>query len=704
LSVLGPIEAQGPAGPIELTRAKERTLLATLALFHGRTASREQLVDALWGERPPRGPEKALHTHIQRVRAALGPGVIETQSGGYSLSAEVVVDAALFESEARTGDSMHMLRAALARWTGEPYADLGEWPPAEMERWRLAELHEHALERCLELEIEAGPAAGCIGELESMVLDKPLRERRWVLLATALQRDGRVADALRACQRARKEFAEELGIDPGPELLTLEEDILMADVGSKSPDDDLARIDRLRRSGNALLKTGSPAEAKEQLAYALDLAEELRVDPRVRVDLLLSLGDARRRSGDHDEAMAAYSEATWIARLHRDPVRVARAALGAAGEAWMAGLDPNAPAIALLEEALELFSDTPSPLRARLLARLAVAESMSRPFADADKHSEEALSVARLIGHPETLATALHARAVTLDLARLPQRRALLDELLELARRHTRRDWEAWALFVQARTDALYGAVDDCLSRCHQTAVIGADIADPVLVIAANRRSTLEATVRRGYEASERALSETHRAISRVIPDAGVAHAGEIAIVRILFDRHDDFAADAREGGATFAQPTVHAVAHALNAIYSAKKGDVRSAERAMSALDPESLEALPHDEYWLPFAWAYTLACSLTSDARRATDFVSILRPFSELFLVDRAFVFLGSVHHHLGLLEATAGAHDRARLHLREALIAHQRLRAPKWVQLTEAALGTLDDREAHDFRARP
>jgi DNA-binding SARP family transcriptional activator len=691
---LGQIEVRGTAGPIEVTRAKERALLAALALHHGRAVSTDQLVDALWSDRPPQRPEKALHTHIQRIRAALGPAVIETHSGGYSLSADVVVDAELFETDARRTDSARTLRDTLACWRGEPYADLGEWPPAEMERWHLNELRDHALETCLELEIDGGPAAGCIGELESMVADKPLRERRWHLLVTALYREGRVADALGACQRARKEFVEELGIDPGPELMALEEEILLADVGSKTPGDDLSRLDRLRRSGNALLETGSPAGARTQLEDALSMAEALRVDARVHVDLLLSLGEARRRSGDYDAAMDAFSEATWIARLHRDPVRVARAALGAAGEAWMAGLDPNAPAIALLEEALQLLSVTPSALRARLLARLAVAESMSRPFADVERHADEAMSVARLIGHPATLATALHARAVTMDLARLPQRRALADELLELARLHTRRDWEGWALFVHARMDGLYGAVDDCLSHCSDVALIGAEIADPVLAIAANRRRTLEATLGEEYEAAEQALNDTRVAISHVIADAGVFHAGELAIIRLLYGRENDFLAETGEVGVTFAPPPWRAVAHALNAVYSARKGDIRSAERAMSALDRRTLDALPRDEFWLTFAWAYTLACWLTRDARRAAEFASILRPYSALFLVDRTFVFLGSVDHHLGLLDTIAGSDDRARFHLERAVIAHERLRAPMWTRLTQSALDSLND----------
>jgi predicted ATPase/DNA-binding SARP family transcriptional activator len=257
LCVFGPVAARGSAGPIALPRAKERALLAALALYHGRVVSKDRLVDAVWADGPPAGAEKVLRTHVHRLRSSLGDGVIETHSDGYALAPEVVVDAELFETEASASDSVQGLRAALARWNGEPYADLGEWAPAELERTRLAELRDGALETCLALEIEAGGATGCIAELEAMTADKPLRERRWILLMTALSRDGRVADALRTYQRARKVFAEELGIDPGPELRTLEEQILLADlqkapgnlprqltsfVGRERPSDQLAAL------------------------------------------------------------------------------------------------------------------------------------------------------------------------------------------------------------------------------------------------------------------------------------------------------------------------------------------------------------------------------------------------------------------------------------------------------------------------------
>jgi DNA-binding SARP family transcriptional activator len=113
LCVFGRTKVVGSVGTIEFTRAKERSLLAALALFHDRVVSSDRLVQALWEDQPPRRPQRALHTHIQRVRAALGPAVIETHPDGYSLATEVTVDAESLEREARTADSPTTLRAAL---------------------------------------------------------------------------------------------------------------------------------------------------------------------------------------------------------------------------------------------------------------------------------------------------------------------------------------------------------------------------------------------------------------------------------------------------------------------------------------------------------------------------------------------------------------------------------------------------------------
>ncbi len=79
-----------------------------------------------------------------------------------------------------------------------------------------------------------GQSAQLVGELEAMVTTDPLRERRWAMLMLALYRCGRQADALRTFQRARSHLIDELGIEPGPELRSLERAIVAQD-----PDLDL---------------------------------------------------------------------------------------------------------------------------------------------------------------------------------------------------------------------------------------------------------------------------------------------------------------------------------------------------------------------------------------------------------------------------------------------------------------------------------
>jgi hypothetical protein len=186
----------------------------------------------------------------------------------------------------------------------------------------------------------------------------------------------------------------------------------------------------------------------------------------------------------------------------------------------------------------------------------------------------------------------------------------------------------------------------------------------------------------------------TRDAMSRVIPDAGVVHWGEMAIIRLLHGRDAEVEPASRGLKITFAKASADAFTRAMSAVHSARQGDNDGAARSMMAIDKDELRTLPKDEFWLPLVWAYSLACWLTNDAERAADFAPMLRPFADLFVVDRAFVFLGSVRHHLGLLCATAGARDEAELHLRSALNEHRRLGSPVWIKLTQEALRRVDE----------
>ena len=90
-------------------------MVATLALFLGRVVSTDRPADAVWADSPPVHADKALQTHIQRLRTVLGPGAVETHSDGYALAARVVVDANLFEAEARATGAM----TCATRWRAE---------------------------------------------------------------------------------------------------------------------------------------------------------------------------------------------------------------------------------------------------------------------------------------------------------------------------------------------------------------------------------------------------------------------------------------------------------------------------------------------------------------------------------------------------------------------------------------------------------
>jgi len=238
--VLGPVRAWRDGEPLATGSPQQRALLAALLLREGRTATAAELIDALWGEEPPSQALAAVRTYASRLRKVLDPGVLVSESGGYAVRGlgEGALDlavaqelAAEAEKARNTGDlyrAREALRQALALWDGETLAGV-PGPYAQAQRVRLEEWRLQLLETRLDLDLEQGCHAEAVSELTALTAAHPLRERLRELLMLALYRSGRQAEALAVYADTRRLLAEELGVDPRPELRELQQRVLRAD-------------------------------------------------------------------------------------------------------------------------------------------------------------------------------------------------------------------------------------------------------------------------------------------------------------------------------------------------------------------------------------------------------------------------------------------------------------------------------------------
>ncbi|MGW0711828.1 AfsR/SARP family transcriptional regulator [Streptomyces sp. NPDC002643] len=240
--LLGPVEAWHAGRPVRLGGPKPRALLAVLLLRAGQVVPADALVDVIWGDEPPDTARALVQTYVSALRRALpheAADAIETRPPGYRLRPGVArVDLDEFESRtaegrraAAAGDhdaAARLLRTALALWRGPALGGVGE--ALRSETVRLEEARQAALEERIAAELEAGGReAELVTELTALVDEHPTRERLRGQLMLGLYRWGRQADALAVYAEGRTVLAEELGLDPGPELNRLYEAILRAD-------------------------------------------------------------------------------------------------------------------------------------------------------------------------------------------------------------------------------------------------------------------------------------------------------------------------------------------------------------------------------------------------------------------------------------------------------------------------------------------
>jgi WD40 repeat protein/DNA-binding SARP family transcriptional activator len=202
--------------------------------------SAEQLTDALWGDEPPASATKVVQGCIARLRKILGADAIETTAQGYRLTVDHDdLDARRFERLLSRGRELlslgqperaaHVLGEATELWQGDPLREIEDWDPGRIEAERLQALRTEAEELRIEAALRAGRHLEVLATAQGLVAAEPLREQRWGLLARAEYQSGRQAEALRTLRRARAMLATEAGLDPGPDLVALEDAILHQD-------------------------------------------------------------------------------------------------------------------------------------------------------------------------------------------------------------------------------------------------------------------------------------------------------------------------------------------------------------------------------------------------------------------------------------------------------------------------------------------
>ena len=251
---LGPLQVDREGQPVPLAGRRLTAALSLLIMNVNQRVSTDALVEALWGDSPPAGPEATLQSHLFRLRKVLEPersrsrpfSTILHEAGGYRLVASPThIDSLIFDEAA--GSARDLLLAgqprralnrcveALALWRGRPWTPHGDEGWARAATTRMEELHVQLRERQIEALLELGDAHQALADLDLLVAEHPLRERFWAQLMLACYRLGRTDEALAAYQRARTLLDEEIGVEPGADLRQLQASILAADPALLGP-------------------------------------------------------------------------------------------------------------------------------------------------------------------------------------------------------------------------------------------------------------------------------------------------------------------------------------------------------------------------------------------------------------------------------------------------------------------------------------
>ncbi|MEE8346459.1 MAG: AAA family ATPase, partial [Dehalococcoidia bacterium] len=444
-------------------------------------------------------------------------------------------------------------------------------------------------------------------------------------------------------------------------------------------------IDYATRAAERALSLAAYEEAAGLYDIALQAVElKERADEGQRCELFLSLGDARWKAGDTDGAKETFRRAAELARRLNEPQRLARAALGTGGPWGEVGVIDE-PLIDVLEEALEALGEGDSPLRARVLSRLALAFYWTGSPERRAALSQEAVGMARRVGDPPTLAYALMRRIYTISgPGNVDDQLAAATEIVRQAEELGDREMALQGHLFRLLSLLELGDIPAVDVEMEAHARLAEELRQPFYLWYTDQLRFVRALMEGRFQEAERLARQAQTTGQRVREqDADMRFEIQMLVLRRERGGLDESEAAARRF--TEQYPGLPAWRCALAWLYGelGREGEARAEFERLAADD---FADLPRDAIWFTTVAFLSQACAFLADTGRAATLYDLLLPYAGRNIVQGAIACYGSASHYLGLLAATMERWEDAARHFEDALEMNAKIGAKPFVAHTQ------------------
>lgn len=433
--------------------------------------------------------------------------------------------------------------------------------------------------------------------------------------------------------------------------------------------DAATAIEAAQRAARRAGELSAYGDAAALHARISELLETSEAPPAERCDALLDLGESQRLAGD-----TATSRTTFLAALDlaTQPHQVALGALGyAAGLGGHGFVDRGDDrVIVLLEQAVAAIGTGDSPLRARLLARLAVELYYTAAVGRRESLSQEAVEIAERVGDARALAYARYSRVwCRLGPEDAEERRETAEQLTQTALATGDGEMLLRGEHLRICTALELGDIVEVDRGLDRYARYAERFRQPLYRWHLETLRAMRAFIAGDLEESERRLSA---ALDLGLPvqgdTAALLFGVQLCTVRWAQGRLGEVEPALR----VFVEHYPTSAWRPALVVAAVESGNLEEARALFEQLAADDFAGLPRDGNWLTICCYLAIPCAALEDRERAAILYELLAPYAARTAVANAgAVCYGSVSSFLGLLAATAGRpHDAVR-HLRQGLL---------------------------------